>query len=379
MCKKTIVVSAVNLRIGGTLTILQDCLRYLSGLAGQGAYRIVALVYERSLADFPHIEYMETQWPKRYWVNRLWYEYVDMRKISKEIGSVYLWLSLHDTTPNVFAEKRAVYCHNPFPFYKWKRRELFFAPKIVLFSLFSKFIYQKGIHQNDYVIVQQQWLKDAFERLFGLKKEKIILALPQHPQPEALVGVSTSQNEKEVVFLYAASPNSHKNFECLCEATALLEQEGIANFKVYITLSGNENAYAKWLYRKWGKNLQSLCWIGFQSRKALFQYYAQSDCLVFPSKIETWGLPITEFAALNKPMFLADLAYAKETAAGSEQVAFFDPDQPIALAVLMKQFIAGDRSMLSPVPAIALEQPVSHSWEELFRTLLVAEDKGNGG
>ena len=34
------------------------------------------------------------------------------------------------------------------------------------------------------------------------------------------------------------------------------------------------------------------------------------------------GLPISEFSEFNKPMLLADLSYAQETAAGSEQVAF---------------------------------------------------------
>lgn len=37
--RKTIVVSAVSLRKGGTLTILQDCLCYLSALAADGNYR----------------------------------------------------------------------------------------------------------------------------------------------------------------------------------------------------------------------------------------------------------------------------------------------------------------------------------------------------
>jgi hypothetical protein len=144
---------------------------------------VVAIVYKRT-ADFPNIEYIEDQWPKKRWVNRLWYEYVSMKKISKELAPVDLWLSLHDTTPNVLAEKQAVYCHNPFPFYEWKWRECLFAPQIVLLSLFSKFIYKKNINKNTFVIVQQQWLKDEFKKLFKLKSDKIIVALPDAPKSE---------------------------------------------------------------------------------------------------------------------------------------------------------------------------------------------------
>ena len=91
---KKIVISAVNLKVGGTLTILRDCLRHLSGLAATGEYQVIALVYDRKVADYPHVEYIELKWPKKNWFNRLWCEYVAMRKISVRLAPVYLWLSL---------------------------------------------------------------------------------------------------------------------------------------------------------------------------------------------------------------------------------------------------------------------------------------------
>lgn len=372
---KTIVISAVNLNRGGTLTILRDCLAYLSSLAEGGSCRVIALVYKKDLADFDHIEYIENEWPKKLWVNRLWYEYMSMRKISKQLGTVDLWLSLHDTTPNVLAKRRAVYCHNPFPFYKWKWRELIFAPKIVLFTLFSKFIYQKNIHQNDYVIVQQQWIKDAFKDLFHLSKEKMVIALPDSPDDNGFEHKSNQNGKKEYNFLYAASANSHKNFEALCEAAAILNKEGFTDFKVYLTIGGNENKYAAWLHKKWVVDAPSLQFIGFQDKESLFDLYGASDCLVYPSKVETWGLPISEFSTYDKSMLLADLPYAHETAAGSQQVAFFDPDSPDRLAGYMRRLIQGDASFLESVPKLQHESPVTYSWEELFDILL--EREGN--
>ena len=119
--RKTIVVSAVSLRKGGTLTILQDCLCYLSALAADGNYRVIALVHKRELADYPHIEYIEMPDVIKGWGRRLWCEYVTMYKLSQKIMPVYLWLSLHDATPRVVAERRVVYCQTSFPFYKWSR------------------------------------------------------------------------------------------------------------------------------------------------------------------------------------------------------------------------------------------------------------------
>ena len=131
--KKTIVVSAVSLRKGGTLTILRDCLCYLSTLAVDGHYRIIALVHKRELADYPGIRYIEMPDIIKGWSRRLWCEYVTMNRISVRIAPVYLWLSLHDTTPRVRAERQVVYCQTSFPFYKWNWRDFRFDYKIVLF------------------------------------------------------------------------------------------------------------------------------------------------------------------------------------------------------------------------------------------------------
>ena len=48
---KQIVISAVNLRKGGTLTILRQCLAFLSEWAPGAGYEVVALVHRQELAD----------------------------------------------------------------------------------------------------------------------------------------------------------------------------------------------------------------------------------------------------------------------------------------------------------------------------------------
>ena len=369
---KTIAISAVNLKAGGTLTILRNCLQYLSTLAETGEYRIVALVYRKELAFFPNIEYIEMQWPKKNWIFRLWCEYVTMQKISKNLSPVYLWISLHDTTPSVRAEKRVVYCHNSFSYYKWKKQDLLFAPKIVLFALFTNFVYRKNIHKNTYIVVQQEWMKKGFIRTFGIQPETIIIAPPALSGEKIKDFTITIDSEVEnYAFIFAATPDSHKNFECICQAAKILtEQLGINDFKVYITVKGNENRYAKWLFRKWGKDNANVIFTGYLGRESLYAYYHQSNCLIFPSKVETWGLPITEFAAFQKPVLLADLPYAHETAGGCGKVAFFNPDDPHELAAQMKKLIQGDESFLADQKKNNFPLPVAWSWRELFDILL---------
>ena len=96
---KQIVISAVNLRKGGTLTILRQCLAFLSEWAPSKGYEVITLVHQRELADYPNIRYIEIPWAIEGWGKRLWCEYVTMGRIARELGPIDLWLSLHDTTP----------------------------------------------------------------------------------------------------------------------------------------------------------------------------------------------------------------------------------------------------------------------------------------
>jgi glycosyltransferase involved in cell wall biosynthesis len=287
-----------------------------------------------------------------------------MKGISRRLSPVFLWLSLHDITPTVIALNRIVYCHNSFPFYAWKMRDLLFAPKIVLFALFSKYAYRKNIHKNNYVIVQQQWLRNEFVRLFNLSAQSIIVAPPSfHPVKHDFF---ISKSSLEYSFFFPAVADSHKNFECICSAAHLLEQSlGANKFRVYITVEGTENSYARWLYHKWSKN-RALSFIGYLNEEELSEYYQRCDCLIFPSKVETWGLPISEFAIYNKPMLLADLPYAHETAGGCSRVAFFNPDSPNELAVHMKRLIQGNTYSLRSVENTIIPPPTAYSWKDLF-------------
>ncbi len=361
---KLLVVSAVNLRKGGTLAILRDCLQALSEMVRHGDIRVVALVHRKELAEFEGIKYIEIPWSVRSWAHRLWCEYVTMYGISKQIGDIDLWLSLHDTTPRVKARHQAVYCHNSYPFFHWRWHHLWQNYRIVCFALFTKWIYRINQRSNDVIIVQQEWIREAFLKMFGLNQKQIVVFPPKRQNDKVNIG-NKVHVEKPVRFLYPAYPDVHKNFECLREAARLLEQEvGTGRFEVQLTTHPDFNRYSRWLYRKWG-DVSSIRFCGFLPKEQLFDLYAHTDCLVFPSHVETWGLPISEFAATERPMILADLPYAHETAAGSSQTAFFDPEQPAQLKCLMLQLLQDDHSRFHPVEQHTPQQPLVHSWQEV--------------
>lgn len=363
--KKKIVLSGINFYAGGPLSVYKDCLETLSKNYSKN-YEIIALVHKKELfQDIANIKFLEFSNSRKSWFKRLYYEYYYFKKLSKEIKP-YLWLSMHDITPNVSAERRVVYCHNPMPFYKMSLNEMSLDYKLALFNLFYKFVYKINILKNDFVVVQQQWLRDEFCNKFLLKKEKVIVAIPKVKSNYTFFNKNKETIEKS--FFYPTFPRVFKNIEIICEACRELENSLIDNFKVYITISGVENKYAKWIVDKY-KDLKTVQFIGLLTREEVYSYYEKVDCLIFPSKIETWGLPITEFKITKKPILLTDNKYAFETIGEYDKVNFFNSNSKVDLAKEMKKIIE-NKNEYALCQKLEITKPFSKDWIELFEVLL---------
>ena len=359
---KTVVISAVNFTEGGPLTILRDCLASASQYLPSD-WKIIALVHDKNLVDVPRVELISVPHTKHSWVMRLYYEWIVFRRISKVLKPD-LWFSLHDITPRVIARRQVVYCHNPSPFYKLSLRDALFEPSFLLFNLFYKYLYRIFIHRNKWVIVQQAWLRDAFNKLFNTLP--IIVAYPSVNIAET--NIAAAQSGEKVIFFYPALPRVFKNFEVIGEAAKILASKGISGYEIRITISSNENRYSKWLYASYG-NLPNLHFIGRQDKLGVSKQFQMASTVLFPSKLETWGLPISEAKAYGKNMLVADLPYAKETVGNYKNVTFFDPVDAALLAELM---LATIENRLQPSGNVGCEPnaPFVANWEALWPIII---------
>lgn len=363
-----IVISATNLVEGGPLSILNSLLSSLNDYVSKAPiYKVIAIVHDKRVCYYPNIEYIEVKWAKRNWLFRLYSEYYYLNKLSKSLDA-HLWLSLHDTTPNVKANLRAVYCHNPTPFYNPSIMDIRFSCKEYLFSLFYKFLYQINIRKNDYVVVQQNWLREKFCEMFCLNPEKVIVAYPERK----IVMKNYLYNDAKsssCMFFFPAYPRTFKNFEVICKACELLEKQGYNNYKVILTMDGKENSYAKYIHNKY-KSIKEIDFHGIIDFQGVFELYEETSCLLFPSKLETWGLPISEFSLYNRPMLIADLPYAHETASDAMFVDFFPPDDFLVLSQKMKNIIENRLGDFKPVCRCHVDAPFVDSWIMLIKRLL---------
>lgn len=362
--KEIIVISGVNLVSGGPISVYYDFLSILIKCGYSEQYRIIALVGDRELfsryAD--DIELIEYKKPRSSWLFRIYYEYVFFNKLSKKIN-VKIWISLHDTTPNVKADKRYVYCHNPSPFNNMKLREAKYGIKYYLFSKFYKYLYAINIKRNDGVIVQQDWMRKEFIKMYHINN--VIVARPSMPDIQK---IEDKRNSEDKIFVFPSFPRYFKNFEVACEAVKILNNENIGNFKLYITLDGTENKYSQYLRKKYA-DIPNIIFIGLLKREQLFDLYARSSALIFMSRLETWGMPIMEYKKTLKPMIVSDLPYAHETVGDYHNVSFISVNDVVSIADKMRVIINGD-GRLGKASSHKIEQPFAKNWEELCSMLM---------
>lgn len=344
---------------GGIYTILQNVLQELSEYIQNENIEVIALVHDASKFNFPTIQFIEFPKAKSSWFLRLYYEYYFFKKLSKKIQPD-IWFSLHDTSPIVVAKKQFTYCHHPTTFFKPTWNDWKFDYKIGVFSLVYDYIFKFNIRSNHTVFVQQHWIKDIFQKRFKIDNIKVTI-------PEFVEDFSTEKidlDSNKIHFFYPSFPKSFKNIEYIFDAIQLLPESILSQCEFHITgLKNNNNKYVSYLNTKYQNcNVNRL---ELLDKNTMLKYYNSIDYLIFPSKIETWGLPISEAKAHHNNMLLANLPYAKETCGNYEKVSFFDIENPGDLAQIIIEIVEQKHVFHGNKIEINHKEEL-HSWKELF-------------
>jgi glycosyltransferase involved in cell wall biosynthesis len=359
MTRPKLVVSAVSLVEGGTLSILLDLAEHLG--AQFTSDEVLYLVNGRVAHHFTGKRFEVYSWPKRSWVARLWFEKVFIRKIERRLRP-RLWLSLHDITARLRETRQLLYCHNPSPFFDRSTRLPVIDVKFELFARFYAYLYRWDIHRNAYVIVQQNWMRQEFLYRYRLRKDRVLVAKPISPSVTNSASACSAPHLRRpsasspLLLVYPTLPRVFKNVEFIGELARVLAAQPI---RFIITIDGAENSYAQYIKREYG-DLPNLQLIGRQPRPAMLQMYEQADALIFPSRLETWGLPLSEFMSTGKPIFAADLPYAREVLSGYKMADVLPLGDIPAAAAKLRAFCSAHFSA-EPIN-VAVEQPLCPNW-----------------
>lgn len=338
--KKTVVVSGINLFQGGTLRVFYNFCDEILEAGLDKTYHFILFVHKKELFETYQdiFEIHELPKSRKSWLNRLYYEYFYFEKYSRS-KDIYLWFSIHDSSPRVHAKHQITYFHNPTFNYKAGYKDFKYSKKIFIFSLVYRYVYQWNVQANDYIIVQQDWIAESMAKLLPFDLNKIIVLRADH---KIKIPKNTLESKTGPYTFFFPSVSRHfKNFEVICEATELLNQRlDSKQYRVILTLDGTEDTYAHDIVSQY-KKTPNIEFCGFLPFDMIYSYYQKTSCLIFPSKLETWGLPISEAKEFDLPLIVANLPYAHETVGVYDKACFFDPDNAQELADIMEKAVLG--------------------------------------
>jgi glycosyltransferase involved in cell wall biosynthesis len=191
--------------------------------------------------------------------------------------------------------------------------------------------YRAFCEQASLVVAMTQWGRRDLVESYGLSPERIAVvpwgvatdAYPE-PTPADLAETRVELRLPEDFLLYPAQTWAHKNHDRLLDALALLkERHGLAQALV---CPGHLNErYPALAARVKELGLEETTrFVGFVSPLRLRCLYALASGLIFPSRFEGWGMPVTEAFSLGVPVACSSVTALPEAAGGA--ALLFDPE-----------------------------------------------------
>ncbi|MBY0579459.1 MAG: glycosyltransferase [Burkholderiales bacterium] len=147
---------------------------------------------------------------------------------------------------------------------------------------------------------------------------------------------NTDTTGQKYDFVYVASGEAHKNHRNLLEAWRLLADEGL---KPSLALTIDPESYpflANEISRhkqEYGLNIVNL---GHVPAADIPAFYQSSSALIFPSQVESFGLPLIEATQLGLPVLAPELDYVRDVIQPAET---FDPNSPVSIARAVRRFL----------------------------------------
>lgn len=315
---------------GGALSILSEFYNEVKSKRDKS----IKWIFVLSTPSFQETEYIKVlrfPWVKKSWGHRFFFDNVIAPQLIKKYNVDEVFSLQNVIVPRTDV-KQTLYLHQPLPFiehkFSFSENKLFWIYQ----NIISKNIFS-SIKKADKVIVQTEWMRKACIQKTNIDSEKVVIMPPQIKIDD----ISLFQKSKESLstFFYPASELKYKNHEIVVEACKRLKDEGFNDYRIIFTLKGNENDHITKLYREALENDLPINFVGKLQREVVFNYYANS-VLLFPSYIETFGLPLLEAKLYKSVIIASNSEFSHEILDNYENVYFFDPFNSLQLSNLMK-------------------------------------------
>lgn len=316
-----IVVNDIAASTGGAMTVLRDFYTLVCEHDHENEW--VFLLSDRHFEETDNVSIIPMPQVKKSGLHKLWFDFVSGRYFINKLQPDVV-LSLQNIITFGIKVPQVVYIHQSIPFQEVKKFSFLRRTerKLAVIQHLIGRIIKYSAKKSDLVIVQAKWMKAAVCKQCRIPEERVLVS-----RPAANVGAAQECVFDKTTFFYPTAGAVYKNNDCLLKASRLLRARGVKH-EVCMTLPP-------------AKSEPSVVCTGRQPYEEVLGRY-RTATLVFPSYIETVGLPLLEGRAAGTVILAADTVFAREMLEGYENACFFDPFKPEELAELMERVISGE-------------------------------------
>lgn len=322
-----IVVNDIAASYGGAMTILKGFYEYVCNNDKENEW--IFLLSDKYFEETDNVKIIVRQDIKNSGIKKFVFDLFAGKRFINSFNPDVVFSLQNIITFGVKAPQ-CTYIHQSLPYTKMKSFSFFKSSERVS-AVYQKLIGQL-IHLSakkaNKVIVQSKWMKDAVIEKTGISNSKIVNIMPD---VEDLSQFKRDNVFDKRVFFYPTADNIYKNNDCIIEACRILEKEGFTDFRVILTVSEGE-------LKDLPENIECR---GRLSREELLDQYNRTT-LLFPSYVETVGLPMLEARLMNSIVLASNCPFSTEVLEKYDNAYYFDPFKPQELAELMKKVISGE-------------------------------------
>ena len=347
-----ILVNDIAASSGGALSILKNFYEYIKNNEESRKHEWIFLLSDFYIEETPNIKVIILKESKS-WLNKMLFDYFTGKKIISALEPDVVF-SLQNTMTYGLKFPHVVYVHQSLPFQNEKNFSFLKKneAKLAIYQHVIGFIIKNSIKSSQLTIVQTHWMKEAIVKEIKISEENIIVAFPDFKKPRDTVDFSLFNKYS---FFYPANDAIYKNHGCIEEAVRILIDQNVTDFEVIRTIDGEPHN------KVFVNN-------GYMEYTDVIRQYEMST-LIFPSYIETIGLPLLEAKQQGAIILASDTHFARETLNNYDNAYYFDPFNPKELADLMLG-IMKEKITKKGTKKIKGNAMSHNSWEAVLREII---------
>lgn len=305
---KIIAVNAYPLRVSGGLMILRQFIHEIESRKDNLLYIIFVHRDIEIASTAENIKFEYVYFNRLLTVVSFWQLYGMKRWLQRNNCHPDAVISL--TSTNVRYDEAILsinYFHQAIPLYSEYKWSFWRKSERVLW--FYKYIYKYlvaiSLQPNTFTIVQLDCVKNRFENVFKRSSDKVLVVSPKLTTAIIDYNFNVFIDKQMVNCIYAATNFKYKNHIILFESFRTLKNQELSNFHLYLTGDSSD-------YNDIEDLSEMITFIGHMPYSQLLGLYSKMDVLLFPSYIESFGLPLLEASSFGLKIIAADTDFSRE-------------------------------------------------------------------